>query len=55
VHGENLSTLPLALARQETRQGSLVYHEAVMDLGKPLILVVTLFFGVLLLVIFLDA
>jgi hypothetical protein len=47
--------LSLALAHGETCRGSLVYHEAVMDLGKPLILVVILLLGVLLLVVLLDA
>jgi hypothetical protein len=55
LHGENLSTLPLALACRETRRGSPVYHEAVMDLEKPPVLIVILLLGVLLLVIFLDA
>jgi hypothetical protein len=47
--------LPLTLARRETRRGSPVYHEAVLDLEKPLILVVILLLGVLLLVFLLDA
>jgi hypothetical protein len=55
LHGEDLSTLVLLLARVEARRGSLVDHKAVVDLGKPLILVSILFLGVLLLVVFLDA
>jgi hypothetical protein len=46
--------LPLALARGETRRGSPVYHEAAMDLRKPLVHVVILLLGVLLLVVFRD-
>jgi hypothetical protein len=55
LYGEDLSTLLLALACRETRQGSPVNHEAVMDLGKPLVFVVIFLLGVLLLVILLDA
>jgi hypothetical protein len=55
LYGEDLSMLSLALARGETRRGSPVYHEAIMDLGKPLVLVVILVLAVLLLVILLDA
>jgi hypothetical protein len=47
LYGEDLLMLLLALARRETRRGSPVYHEVVMDLGKPLILVVILLLGVL--------
>jgi hypothetical protein len=39
LYGEDLSTLSLALAHGETCRGSPVNHEAVMDLGKPLIFV----------------
>jgi predicted ABC-class ATPase len=53
LHGEDLSTFLLKLPCQEARRGSSVYHEAVMNLGKPLILVVSL--RILLLVVFLDA
>jgi hypothetical protein len=52
LHGENLSMLPLTLAHRQTHRGSPVYHEAVMDLGKPLVLVIILLHGVLLLVVF---
>jgi hypothetical protein len=55
LYGEDLSTVSLALARGETHRRSLVYHEAVMDLGKPLVLVIILLLGVLLLVVLLDA
>jgi hypothetical protein len=55
LYEEDLSTLSLVLVRRETHRGSPVYHEAVMDLGKPLILVVILLLGVLFLVILLDA
>jgi hypothetical protein len=53
LHGEDLSTFPLALACREARRGSSVYHEAVVDFREPLVLVVSL--GIVLLVIFLDA
>jgi hypothetical protein len=53
LHGEDLSAFSLALARREACRGPFVDHEAVVDLGEPLILVVTL--GIFLLVIFLDA
>jgi hypothetical protein len=55
LYGEDLSTLSLALARRETPRGSPVYHEAVMDLGKPLVLVIIFLLGVLFLVVLLDA
>jgi hypothetical protein len=55
LYEEDLLTLPLALACGETRRGFSVYHKAVMDLGKPLVLVVILLLRVLLLVILLDA
>jgi hypothetical protein len=55
LHGEDLLTLALLLARAEARRGSLVDHKTVVDLGKPLVLVAILFLGVLLLVVFLDA
>jgi hypothetical protein len=55
LYREDLLTFSLALARGETHQGSPVDHKAVMDLEKPLILVIILFLGVILLVIFLDA
>jgi hypothetical protein len=55
LHEEDLSTLALSLARGEAHRGSLVDHKAVVDLGKPPILVIVLFLGVLLLVVFLDA
>jgi hypothetical protein len=47
--------LVLALAPREAHRGSSIDHKAVMDLGKPLILVAVLLLGVLPLVIFLDA
>jgi hypothetical protein len=53
LHGEDLSPFSLALARRETCRGPSIDHEAVVDLGEPLILVVTL--GIFLLVILLDA
>jgi hypothetical protein len=53
LHGEDLSTFSLTLLCQETRRGSFVYHDAVMNLGEPLVLAVSL--GIFLLVIFLDA
>jgi hypothetical protein len=55
LYREDLSMLALVLAHREARRGSPVDHKAVMDLGKPLILVVVLLFGVLLLLILLDA
>jgi hypothetical protein len=55
LYREDLLTFSLALACGETHQGPLVDHKVVMDLEKPLILVVVLFLGVLLLVVFLDA
>jgi hypothetical protein len=55
MYREDLSTLSLALAHRETRRGSLVNYEAVMDLGKPLIFVVIFLLGVLFLVVLLDA
>jgi hypothetical protein len=55
LYGEDLSTLSLALARRETRRGSPVNYEAVMDLGKPLVFVVIFLLGVLFLVVLLDA
>jgi hypothetical protein len=55
LYGEDLSMLSLTLAHGETRRGSLVNHEAVMDLGKPLIFIVIFLLGVLFLVIPLDA
>jgi hypothetical protein len=53
LHKKNLSTLSLVLARREARRGSSVYHKAVVDLGEPLFLVVSL--GIFLLVVLLDA
>jgi hypothetical protein len=53
LHEEDLLMFPLALACREARRGSFVYHEAVVDLGEPLILVVS--HGIFLLVVFLDA
>jgi hypothetical protein len=53
LHGEDLSTFSFALARREARRGSFVYHEAVVDLGESLVLVISL--GIFLLVVFLDA
>jgi hypothetical protein len=53
LHREDLSTFPLTLACREACRGSFVYHEAVVDFGEPLILVVSL--RIVLLVIFLDA
>jgi hypothetical protein len=53
LHQEDLSTFSLTLACREARRGSSVYHEAVVDLGEPLVLVVSL--GIVLLIIFLDA
>jgi hypothetical protein len=53
LHEENLSTFLLALAHREAHRGSSICHEAVVDLGEPLVLVVSL--GIFLLVIFLDA
>jgi hypothetical protein len=55
LHGEDLSMLALSLACGEVCQGSPIDQKAVMDLEKPLILVVFLLLRVLLLVIFLDA
>jgi hypothetical protein len=52
LHGENLSTFSLALACREARRGSSIYHEAVVDLGEPLFLVVSL--GIFLLVVLLE-
>jgi hypothetical protein len=52
LHGEDLSTFLLALACREACRGSSIYHEAVVDFGEPLVLVVSL--GIVLLVIFLD-
>jgi hypothetical protein len=45
LYREDLSRLSLALAHREMRRGSPVYHEAVMNLGKPLVLVVVLLPG----------
>jgi hypothetical protein len=53
LHGEDLSMFPLALACREARRGSSIYHEAVMDFGETLVLVVST--GIVLLVIFLAA
>jgi hypothetical protein len=53
LHGEDLSMFSLALACREACRASSVYHEAVVDFGEPLVLVVSL--GIILLVIFLDA
>jgi hypothetical protein len=53
LHGEDLSTFSLMLACREARRGSSVYHEAIVDLREPLVLVVSL--GIFLLVVFLDA
>jgi hypothetical protein len=55
LHGEDLLTLSLPLARGVMCRGSPVNHEAVMDFGKPLIFVVIFLLGVLYLVILLDA
>jgi hypothetical protein len=55
LHGEDLSMLALALACGEAHRGSPIDHKAVVDLGKPLVLVTVLLLGVLLLVVFLDA
>jgi hypothetical protein len=55
LHGEDLLTLVLALAHGEARRGSPIDHKAVMNLGKPLVLVAVLLLGVLLIVIFLNA
>jgi hypothetical protein len=54
LHREDLSTLVLLLACGEARRGSPIDYKAVMDLGKPLVLVTVLLLRVLL-VIFLDA
>jgi hypothetical protein len=53
LHGEDLSTFLFALACRETRRGSSVCHEAVVDLGESLVLAISL--GIFLLVVFLDA
>jgi hypothetical protein len=53
LHGEDLSAFSLALVRREACRGPSVDHEAVVDLGEPLILVVTL--GIFLFIILLDA
>jgi hypothetical protein len=53
LHGEDLSMFSLALAHRKACRGSSVYHEAVVDLREPLVLVVTL--GIFLLVVLLDA
>jgi hypothetical protein len=55
LYGEDLSMLLLMLEHGDTRPGSPVYHKAVMDLRKPLVLVVILLLRVLLLVLLLDA
>jgi hypothetical protein len=55
LNREDLSMLLFVLARGKTHRGFPIYHKAVMDLKKPLILVLILLLGVLLLVIFLDA
>jgi hypothetical protein len=47
LYGEDLSTLSLVLARRETCRGSPVYHEAVMYLGKLLVLIIIFLLGVL--------
>jgi hypothetical protein len=52
LYGEDLSMFPLVLSCGEARRGSSVYHETVMNLEKPLVLVISL--RILLLVIFLD-
>jgi hypothetical protein len=55
LYGEDLSMLALLLAHREARQGPPIDQEAIVDLGKPLVLGVVRLLGVLLLVVFLDA
>jgi hypothetical protein len=55
LYGEDLSTLALSLARGEACRGPPIDHKVVIDLRKPLVLVVIFLLGVLFLIIFLDA